>query len=100
MMNVINRQVADAQSLVLSRWQDLDIARQRRSTAERAFQEDLARIRGVEGLPIELLNSLNRLTAARVDFVRVVHQYNLAQMQLFVALGQTPLAASPDAIKR
>jgi outer membrane protein TolC len=92
--NVINREVADAQALVLARRQDTDIARERLVVAERAFREDLKRIKGNVGLPIELLNSLNRLVRARVDVVRVVQDYNLAQMQLFVALGQTPLAAS------
>jgi outer membrane protein TolC len=99
MLNVIGREVADAQALVLSRWENLDIARSRLVIAERAFQEDLKRIRGNVGLPIELLNSLNRLASARVDVVRVVQEYNLAQMQLFVALGQTPLAASAKAQK-
>ena len=100
MMNAINREVADAQAVVLSRRQDLDIARQRVVTAERAFQADYRRIKGTEGLPIELLNSLNRLARSRVDFVRVVHQYNLAQMQLFVAVGQSPLAASQATLSR
>jgi outer membrane protein TolC len=95
--NVINREVATAQALVLSRWDNLDIARSRLTIAERAFQEDLQRIKGNVGLPIELLNSLNRLASARVDVVRVVQEYNFAQMQLFVAIGQSPLAASVKA---
>jgi hypothetical protein len=41
-----------------------------------------------------LLNTLNRLAIARVDVLRVIQEYNLAQMQLFVAVGETPLAAS------
>jgi outer membrane protein TolC len=97
--NLINREVADAQALVIARRQDIDIARERLATAERAFREDLKRIKGLVGLPIELLNSLNRLVGARVDVVRVVQNYNLAQMQLFVALGQTPLAAQARAIR-
>ena len=78
---------------VLARRRDIDIARERLGVAQRGYQEDLARIRGLVGLPIELLNSLNRLVSARVGMVRVIQDYNLAQMQLFVALGQTPLAA-------
>jgi outer membrane protein TolC len=96
MTNVIFREVADAQALVVSRRQNLDIAKARVVIAERAFKEDLQRIRGNLGLPIELLNSVNRLASARVDVARVVQEYNSAQMQLFVALGQTPLAASPS----
>jgi outer membrane protein TolC len=62
--------------------------------AARAFREDFNRIKGNIGLPIELLNTLNRLASARVDVLRVVQEYNLAQLQLFVAVGETPLAAS------
>lgn len=92
--NLIGRQVADSRALVLARQDDLAIARSRVIIAENAFIEDLKRIRGNVGLPIELLNSLNRLASARVDVARVAQDYNLAQMQLFVAIGQTPLDVS------
>jgi outer membrane protein TolC len=100
MVNEINFEVADAQALVLSRRQDLDIAHERLVTAEKAFREDVRRIQGNFGLPIELLNSLDRLVRARVGIIRVIQEYNLAQMQLFVALGQSPLAASPVTQRR
>jgi len=93
MFNLIRREVASAQASVRARQKDLGIAGQRLRIAERAFRLDFSRIKGNLGLPIELLNSLNRLTHARRDLPRVVRDYNLAQMQLFVALGQTPLAA-------
>jgi outer membrane protein TolC len=92
--NKIAREVASARALVLSRRENVDTARSRLVIAERAFREDFNRIKGNIGLPIELLNTLNRLASARVDVLRVVQEYNLAQMQLFVAVGETPLAAS------
>lgn len=97
MADVIGRQVADARSLVLARQDDLGIARSRVAVAENAFNEDLKRIRGDVGLPIELLNSIQRLVGARIDVVRIQQEYNLAQMQLFVAIGQTPLAPFANA---
>ena len=99
MANVINREVADAQALVLARRQDIELPVNACGLRGKGFRDDLTRIKGRVGLPIELLNSLNRLVSARVAFVDVVQDYNLAQMQLFVALGQTPLAATAGAKK-
>ena len=93
MVNAIRREVAAARAGVLARQQDLQIARRRLQIAQRAFQADLARIKNLQGLPIELLNSLNRLTQARRDISRQEREYNLAQMQLFVALGNNPMGA-------
>lgn len=94
MTDSIGREVTTARALVLARRGDVEIARARVRVAENAFAEDLKRIRGNVGLPIELLNSLDRLVAARVGVVRRTQEYNTAQIQLFVAIGQTPLAVS------
>ena len=50
-----------------------------------------------QGLPIELLDSLQRLVAARQAIVAAVIGYDEAQFQLFVALGQPPTVALPSA---
>ena len=97
MANLVAREVANARALVLAGREDVEIARSRIGIAENAFREDLKRIRlggGKIGLPIELLNSLNRLTDARLGLVRTLRDYDLAQIQLFVAIGQNPLALS------
>jgi hypothetical protein len=39
---------------------------------------------------------VNLLTEARQELVRAIVAYDLAQFQLFVAVGQTPGAAMPD----
>lgn len=93
MVNQIRREVAAAHAAAAARRQDFTIAQGRLQTAQAAFQEDFVRIKGNVGLPIELLNSATRLAKARQDFIRVVMEGNLSQLRLFVALGQTPLAA-------
>jgi outer membrane protein TolC len=93
MINQIRREVASADAQATARRQDLAIARARLQTAESAFRQDLTRIKANLGLPIELLNSVNRLTRARQDLIRVVSEGNQAQFRLFVALGQNPQAA-------
>lgn len=60
------------------------------SAAEKGTEEDLVRIRAGEGLPIEALNNLNRLAAARLRLINTVIDYNRTQFELFVALGSSP----------
>ena len=61
-------------------------------SAEKGFRLDYLRIRGGPrlGLPIEVLNSMDRLVQARLDFIAALADFNQAQFQLFVALGQNP----------
>ena len=66
------------------------MAEHRLASAQRAFQADLARSRNLEGRPIEVLNSLNLLTAARLDLIQAQVGFNQAQIQLIVATGSPP----------
>jgi outer membrane protein TolC len=96
-LNLVRREVADAFALSQAQQRNVAVARQRLQTAEAGFHEDLLRIRGGQGLPIELLDSLQRLVAARQAVVAAVIGYDEAQFQLFVALGQPPMVALPSA---
>jgi hypothetical protein len=62
-------------------------------TAEAGFAADLRRIRGGEGLPIEILNSVNRLVSARLNVIESFLEYNQSQFALFVAVGRPPILA-------
>jgi outer membrane protein TolC len=55
-----------------------------------AYTHDLDRIRGGQGLPLELIDSLRLLGRARYDYLDSIVDYNQAQVQLWVALGQPP----------
>ena len=74
-----------------------DSVRQGHPGVAATFRADLVRIRNLEGRAIELLNSLNLLSAARQDVVRALVAYNQAQYRLLVALGRTPYAAGRPA---
>ncbi|HKB36905.1 MAG TPA: TolC family protein [Gemmataceae bacterium] len=89
-VNEINREVADAYALSAARRREADLAARRVRTMEEGFDLDLRRARNLAGRPIELLNSLNLLRAAREDLVRAIIGYDQAQFQLFVSLGQPP----------
>jgi outer membrane protein TolC len=90
MLNQIGQEVSRAYALTQAGWQRVAIAERRLETAENGFVEDLTRIRGAVGRPIEVLNSMNLLVQARRELIRATFDYDIAEFQLFVALGQTP----------
>ncbi len=59
-------------------------------TAVEGFDEDKQRIQGGQGLPIELLDDLRLLTRAREEYLRAITDYNQAQLELYVSLGNPP----------
>jgi outer membrane protein TolC len=56
-----------------------------------AYGKDFERIRSrAGGLPIELLASLQLLSRARTEYVDAIADFNQAQIDLYVALGEPP----------
>lgn len=90
----VRREVADAFALVAARRTEIAAARQRLAAAQQGYRLDLDRTRALEGRPIELLNSVTTLAAARQDLITSIVGYDQAQFQLFVALGQPPATES------
>jgi outer membrane protein TolC len=90
-VNLIRREVAEAHALSAARRRQLDISRGQLQTAQEGYQLDLLRAKNLQALPIEVLNSVNLLTAARQEFIQSLVEYDQAQFQLFVALGQPPM---------
>jgi len=96
MANQVAREVGDAYAKSESKKRQVAIARQRLQSAIAGAQEELERTRGGESLPIEALNSVRLLGEAGVALVQAVGGYDLAQFELFVAIGQTPTGSLPD----
>jgi len=96
LINLVRREVAAALVLTQSHRRQVTIAQARLESAEKGFREDYLRIRGGPrlGLPIEVINSMDRLVQARLEFIAALTDFNLAQFRLFVALGQNPLAGN------
>ncbi len=55
-----------------------------------AFAEDMQRIKGKEGLPLEAIDSLRILAQSRIDYLNAILDYNKAQFELYVSLGKPP----------
>jgi outer membrane protein TolC len=89
-VNAIRGDVAEAHARVAGRFEQIDAAEKAVRSAEQAYDQDLLRIKGGQGLPLELMDSLRLLGQGRVDYLDAIVDYNLAQIRLWVALGRPP----------
>ncbi len=94
-LNLIRREVTAAYIRTKAAMRRFQVAQQQLRTTEDGYKQDVRRIRGGQGLPIEIINSANRLIAARVNLVRSILEFNRAQFELFVAIGGTPGFGDP-----
>ncbi|HTI52570.1 MAG TPA: TolC family protein [Planctomycetaceae bacterium] len=95
-INQIGREVGDAFAMSASRRGQLDLALRRLETAADGAREEITRTRGGQGFPLEAINSVELLIQAREALIQALVQYNEAQFELFVAIGQTPHVGLPD----
>lgn len=96
-VNRVQEEVAQAYALSSASRQQTALASQQETIARAGFQEEVARTRGGEGLPIEVLNSFELMVRARQDFISATTQFDQNQFRLFVALGSPPSVALPGA---
>jgi outer membrane protein TolC len=87
MMDQIAREVVEARTRVVSRREQLEIARRAVEVAESSRRKNLDRIENGEGLPLECLQSLQALAQAQREHIRVIADYNAAQFSLLWAVG-------------
>lgn len=87
MLDRVAREVVEARAQVVSRSQQITTAREAVAAAQDSFQRNTARIQNGQGLPIEVLQSIQALASAQREYVRVVADYNTAQFTLHRALG-------------
>jgi hypothetical protein len=85
--------VASAQAKALARFAQIAINERAVQTGQAGFSEDLVRTKAAEGLPIEVLNNLDLLARARFELLAAIIEYNVAEFELYVALGQPPATA-------
>ncbi len=95
-LNRVRAQVAEAYARTHARYAQIETNESAIRSSRMSFTEDLELIR-FQGernvLPIELLNSFHLLAQARNDYIDAIVDYNRAQFELYVALGQPPANA-------
>ena len=92
-LNQVRMQIASAYARAQARFAQIAINEQAIRTGEQGFREDLFRIQGGQGLPIEVLNNLRLLARARMAYLASIIDYDQAEFELYVALGQPPANA-------
>lgn len=86
----VRAEVATAFARIHATYAQISAAERAVEISQRGFGADLQRTRNREGLPIEVQNSLNLLARSRVAYLDAISDYNRAQFEMYVALGQPP----------
>jgi outer membrane protein TolC len=86
-MDLVAREIVEAHTQAVARKRQIAVAEEGIAAAQRSYERNLDRIRNLQGLPIEVLQSIQALDAARREYLRAVIDYNTAQFRLQRALG-------------
>ncbi|MEM7474975.1 MAG: TolC family protein [Planctomycetota bacterium] len=86
-MDQVAAEVSTASAQVQRRKQRLEVTEKAITTAQDSFKRNLERIQDGQGLPLEVLQSVQALETAQRAYNNAVISYNQAQMQLQWALG-------------
>jgi outer membrane protein TolC len=89
-LNRVRSEVAAAYARSHARYAQIATTEKAVTAGRRAYQEDLFRTRNGQGLPIELLDSMRLMGRSRLTYLDTIIDYNRAQFELYVALGQPP----------
>jgi outer membrane protein TolC len=92
-LNLVRAQVAEAHAWTAARLAQIDASEKAVLASQDAFTQDLTRIKGGQGLPLELIDSMRLLVRSRYAYLDSIIEYNRAQFQLWVAVGQPPADA-------
>lgn len=92
MLNQVRQEVAEAQAGAQTAAKQTEAAKAALSAAEEGFRLETERIWLGQGRPIEALDSFRQLLETRLDLVRAVIAFDIAQFRLFVAIGSSPEA--------
>jgi outer membrane protein TolC len=87
-LNQVRAEVASAQARVLARFAQIETNEKAIKSSATAFRQDLERTRNNLGLPIEVLDSLRLVGRSRYAYLDAIIDYNRAQFEMYVALGQ------------
>lgn len=86
-MDRVAREVMESHAQVASRRRQIAVAESGIVSARDSYRRNLDRIREGQGLPLEVLQSLQALDAANREYLRTVMDYNEAQFRFQRALG-------------
>jgi outer membrane protein TolC len=83
----VAREIIESRAQVRSRKTQIETAKSAIKLAQRAYERDLNRINQGQGLPLEVLMSIQALDRARREYLNSVASFNTAQFRLHHAIG-------------
>ncbi len=85
--NRISREVLESHAQAESLRGQIDVAEAGIRVAAESYRRNVERIRGGQGLPLEVLQSIQALDQSRREYLRAVGDYDEWQFRLYRALG-------------
>jgi outer membrane protein TolC len=89
-LNQVRQEVSEAHAAAKTAARQIQAAKVALTASEEGFLLESERIRLGQGRPIEVLDSFRQLLDAQQEWLRAVVAFDIAQFQLFVALGSSP----------
>lgn len=86
-IDTIAREVTEAEARIRTRFGRIATAKAAIQSSRDSYDRNFARIRGNQGLPIEVLQAIQSLDTSQRELVDATTDYNIAQFQLQRALG-------------
>ncbi len=87
LMDRVSREVTEAYAQARARKRQIATAEQGVAAATRSYARNFERIREGQGLPLEVLQSLQALDQSRREYLRTLVDYTTAQFRLHRAIG-------------
>ncbi len=95
-MDQVAREIIETREQILSRRRQIKITQGAVKVARDSYERNQKRIQNAQGLPLEVLQSIQALSQAQREHVRAIVEFDQAQFQLFRAIGWPAL---PGAVK-
>jgi outer membrane protein TolC len=87
-LNKARAEVATAYARARARYAQIGTNERAIRSGRAGFQQDFLRTRNQQGLPIETLDNLRLWNRASIEYLNSIVDFNEAQVQLYIALGQ------------
>jgi outer membrane protein TolC len=87
LMDQVAREIVEAHAQVESLRGQITVAESGIRVANDSYRRNLERIRGGQGLPLEVLQSIQALDQSRREYLRAVGDYDQWQFRLYRAIG-------------
>ena len=88
--DAVSADVTNAWHSVLAQQKQIQLAEENIQQANESYAQNIKRIRGLAGLPLESLQALSAVADARQTYLVAIIAYNQSQLNLLRAIGRPP----------